>query len=203
MSELNQDSIFNSDFHSSVLTNKNTVSFINKADSIYLNIYNKSTKKDSDFALNIGTKVGTSFSNSFFSNHFVSPSINKKLNEKFSLIVGAKYSFSQFNNMDIFKTMQELQNYSGNIHSIGTYGSLIYKLNEKTNILTSIIVEQNHYTFENMQVINKTYNEMAFGINYNVTPSFSIGAQLNYGNRPYSTGMFSTNYFQTKPGFGF
>lgn len=203
ISDLKTDTLSSSDFYSSIIINQSNNSILINKDSIYPSIYKKNIKKDTNFGLSLGTSVGTSFQNSFMSNHYVSPFFKKELISKFSLVVGANYAFSHFNNMPIFYSPFEHGTNTGNLHSLGTYSSLIYKLNRKTDLLTSVSVEQNNFSFENNQKFNRTFNEMALGVNYKVNSNFSIGAQMNFGNKPYSSGFYTPNGVKNHSGIGF
>ncbi len=149
-----------------------------------------------DYSFNVGSQVGTSFNNSYYlSNHF-SPNAKINLTKKLSLVVGVGVSYTQMNNIPIYNNELGKEFINASQTSFYTYASGIYKLNSKVNVNATILLEDAMINSPGTPTLQKQYKDVSVGINYNVTPHFTINAQMQFSDRP------QYGYNRSYSGFG-
>ncbi len=172
--------------------------------------YNKKNKSFSnglgaaDYSFNVGSQVGTTFKNSYYFSNYFAPSARLDLTKRVSVEAGIGTQLTQLNNLPVLKSDLSAESLDGTITSFFAYASGNYKLTEKVNFNATVMYEDAMLKGQNNSVaLNKQYKDVSLGLNYNITNHFSINAQMQLSNRPYSNYYYNNSPFGTGSPIGY
>lgn len=184
-----------------VLTNSKAES--EKESFVALQEKNDKFIKEVDFSLSMGTQIGVANKDMYYANSYISPSAKFKINDKLSVQTGIGYSYGLMQDYFLYNPERAPNGSMMNVNSIFAYASAIYSLSPRTSILASGIVDYNMFSMNDNNKVNQTYSSVSLGVNYKVTSSFSINAQINYGNNPNYSTQFTPGGMHFSPAVGF
>lgn len=120
-----------------------------------------------------------------FSNSYVSPTVTCAPTEKMTVVVGASFSLTNFNNLSAMQNSPakgQFQQSNRNPTQAFAYGQ--YQVNNRFSVYAIGSFAKNQlYTSPFEQGIGKAdYNELGVGFNYKLSKNVTFGASFNYTN---------------------
>lgn len=139
-----------------------------------------------------------------FSNSYVSPTVTCAPTEKSLVVVGASFSYTNFNNLSLMQKTSsngQLQQSNGNPTQAFAYGQ--YQVNNRFSVYAMGSFAKNQlYTSPFQQGIGKAdYNQFGVGFNYKLSNRVSFGASFNYTNGVNFMGLMPNSYNTSSPMF--
>jgi hypothetical protein len=139
-----------------------------------------------------------------FSNSTVTPTMAFAPTEKLQVVVGASFSYMNFNNMptaNSLTTNGNIQQSGGNPSQAFAYGK--YQVNNRLSFFAGGSFAKNQlYVSPFYPGIGKSdYQQLGLGFNYKLGRRTTIGASFNYSNGPGYMGLSPNSYNTFGPMF--